>query len=166
MTATRLAVVALMLSACGEKASPGRDDAAMQQQGDALNEPIDTRLTGALYGTPFTLKYAALKRGTSSDPRNWLCVADIPVTYTVCEQQGGPDRTMFLGPYLYDQNGAPQWVVAQVWLYRVNTSFSKPADSGALDIVVDDAASGALKLTMDVSFGETPRTIGSVVVAQ
>jgi hypothetical protein len=159
----RFLLATALLAACGSKA-PTHDDAPLGSDAKDAMTMQSTRLTGTLYGSPFVLQYAALKRGTVSDPRNWLCVADIPVTNDTCAQQGSAERVMFLGPFLYDQNGTPGWVLAQVWLYHVGTSYSKAASSGTLDIAVDDESSGALQLTLNVSFDETSATTGTVAI--
>lgn len=121
----------------------------------------ETLVTGTLYDVPFTLRYASRKLST---PLEWICVADIPLTYAECEQNGGPERVMLLGPYIYD-DGMPKWGIPQVWLYHVGTSYSKPVDSGTLQIYVDNQTTGELQLTLDLDLGETKRTAGSVLVA-
>ena len=166
MTARKL-LICVLASACGSEKDFVRDDAAAMAEDDSGMGPITmTRVTGSLYGSSFVLQYAAARRGTTSDPRHWLCVADIQLTYDQCEQTGGPDRTMFLGPFVYDSNGDPEWAFPQVWLYRVGPSpLSKYASSGTLEILADDAAANELELTLSVDFGETPVTSGSVRIA-
>ncbi len=166
MTARKL-LVCVLASACGSEKGPVRDDAAVMANEDSgMGSVTMTRVTGSLYGSPFVLNYAASRRGTTSDPRNWICISDVQLTYEECEQTGGPDRTMFLGPFVYDANGEPTWGIPQVWLYRVGPSpLSKYASSGTLDVLVDDAGTNQLELTLTVDFGEVPVTSGSARIA-
>ncbi|HEX5062444.1 MAG TPA: hypothetical protein VFV99_23895 [Kofleriaceae bacterium] len=141
------------------------DAADGTDNGDARRDAgvTETRVTGVMYGMPFTLQYASIKRASSTDPLNWVCVADVPSTYDQCSMTGGPERFVFLGPFIYE-NGVPKWAIVQVWLYHVGTSYSKSADSGMFQILVDNPTTGEFQLTLDVDFAETPHTVGSVLI--
>lgn len=96
---------------------------------------------------------------------NWVCLANVPVTFADCQTSGAPDRTMFLGPFVYDQNGATKWDVAEVGLYRVGANaLTEFARSGTLTVNADDSTSGLLDLTMSVNFGEQPVTAGAATL--
>jgi hypothetical protein len=163
MTARKTVLVTIIACGCGS-GDGVRDDAGRDARLVDASTGV-TRVEGTLGGTPFVLKYAASKRGTTADPRHWICVADIPITYSVCEQTGMPERTMFLGPFTYDQNGLPKWAFPQVWLYRVGTNVSSYARSGTLAVSVDDEVTGSLSLSLNVDFGEPQITTGTVVIA-
>jgi hypothetical protein len=152
---------------CGGGESAGPDDAAVSNGSDdaAGGSVTETRVSGNLSNSGFVLQYASAQRGTTSDPRIWLCVADVDLPYDQCQATGGPARIMFLGPFYYDTDGTPKWAFPQVWLYRVGTApVSKYATSGTLTVVRDDAAANRLELTLNVDFGETPVTSGSVAI--
>jgi len=159
-------LLALAGSACGGSGpGPQQPDAAAVADAasfDAL--PMTTDVSGILQGMPYHLRYASVKRAVPGDPRNWLCVSDVALTVDQCNQTGGPDRTMFLGPFVYDQSGAPVWGIAQDGLFRVGTGpASQLAQSGTITVWVDDPVSGALDLTMSVQFDEAPAA-GNVVI--
>jgi hypothetical protein len=122
-----------------------------------------TRVTGSLGNRPFTLQHASIKRGSANDPRNWLCISNVALTFAQCEQSGGPERTMFLGPFIYD-NDVPTWGLVQVGLYRVGDApQSAFGRSGTIAISQDDLE-GPFEMTLTVDFGETPVTMGSVSI--
>lgn len=150
-----------ILAACG--ASPSEEDPITEPTPEAgPGSSAGTRVTGTWDGVPFTLQYAAFKRETTADPRNWVCVSNVPLTFGECEQSGGADRTMFLGPFTY-QNGVPRWALVQVWLYRVGSNpQSVWAKSGTLEVLEDDP-SGPMTLTMSVDFGQASAA-GSVSI--
>lgn len=162
MTVARF--VCVFAVACGSGSQTERDDAAAEPaRGDAT--PVTaTRVTGTLGGVTFILNHAAVKRGSDSDPRHWVCVSDIPVTFSLCEQPSTPQRTMLLAPFLYD-NGTPKWAFPQVWLYRVGAEpLSKDASSGTLDVITDDVETGELRLTLELQFDDAQVTSGAVLV--
>lgn len=148
----------------GSSASGSSDDGSIDPYEDAgTHSSVGTRITGVLGSQPFTLQYAFAKKATDTDPRNWLCIADIPMmSFADCEQSGGPSRTMFLGPYTY-QGTTAKWALVQVWLYRVGSPESAWAKSGTIEITEDDP-SGATKLTLSVDFGQESSTTGSVSI--
>lgn len=156
----------VILCGCGNGSSSTRDDASVETGKDA-QAATETNVVGMLGGAGFNLRYAAVKWETATDPRNWVCVANIPVSYADCEASGGANRIMFLGPFLRDQSGDPYWGIVQTWLYRVGSgALSENAKTGTLEVLSADAANGTLRLVMNVDFGESQPTSGSVVLAQ
>lgn len=154
----------LVLAGCdGTKTAAGREDASIETK-DAVPS-VGTDVAGSLGGASFRLRYGAVKRGASETDPIWVCAADVPVTYADCDSTMGPDRMMFLGPFIYDANGVPKWGLPQVWLYRVGSNpLSAWANSGSLSVLHDDPVSGALQLTLSVDFGEATPTMGSLMV--
>jgi hypothetical protein len=156
----------LLLMACnGQTSDPQHDDAASfdARIADAIPS-VGTDVSGVLGGASYDLRYASVQRAVPGDPRNWLCVADVQLTVAQCNSTDGPDRIMFLGPFVYDQTGKPLWGIAQTGLFRVGAShLSQLARSGTLMVSVDDATTGALRLEMNVQFDEAPAT-GNVVI--
>lgn len=161
-------MLALVLAiGCGATDKSKAPEDAAASDDSVMAPPGMTRVTGALYGAPFVLQHASVKRGTASDPRIWLCIADIALPYEQCEQSGGPARTMLLGPYLPESNGSAQWVFPQVWLYRVGQApVSKYASAGEIDVALDDPPTGRLELTLNLDFGETTVTTGTAAIGQ
>ena len=153
----------LLAAGCGGDSTTASDAVIAGDSRSDATRVTETRVTGSLYGSPFTLRYASIQRASAMNAFNWLCVADIPVTYEQCSMTGGSERVIFLGPFIYD-NGAPKWSIPQVWLYHIGTSFSKYATTATLQIYVDDATTGELQLTLDADFEEAQHTTGSVLI--
>jgi len=76
--------------ACGGEPDTNADDAATGVDARRDAGVTETRINGVMYGMPFTLRYASIKRETPSDAYNWVCVADVPVTYDQCSMTGAP----------------------------------------------------------------------------
>jgi len=164
-------VVLTTLSACNRGSAHQREDAAPAGLGSDAHSSSDaassagTDVTGSLGGQSFELKNAAVAFQTTSDPRNWVCVSSIAMTIEECEQTNSMPRTMFLGPFVYDNNGNPKWDVAETALYRVGSNaLTELAVSGSVTVAVDNASAGALQLTLNVNFGDTKPTIGTVMI--
>jgi hypothetical protein len=160
-----LILAALALVACGND-GPGTSNVQPDAIAisDAMPQPLVTDLRGSLDGRMFTLRYGHVKRGSDIEPI-WICVADVPVSYAECESTSGPDRTFFIGPFVYNTEGTARWGIPQVWLYRTganNNPSSAWAQRGTLQVVRDAAPAGALELSLDVDFGESVHTTGDV----
>ena len=157
-------VKVLVVAAVGCSGAEAPEDPNTQPGPEAgVGSSAGTRVTGSLGNNAFVLQHAAIKRATDTDPRNWICVANVPLSFAQCEQSGGPDRTMFLGPFVYDQD-VPRWALVQVGLYRVgDNARSASGKSGTLEISRDDPA-GPFEMTFTVDFGETPATSGTIAI--
>lgn len=158
---TRL-LIAVLLVACGE-ADDGNSvlDARLVDGTTTDVFPIQTSIRGSLSGAVFHLQYGSYKRGPSANDPIWVCAADVSLTYDMCESTGGPDRYMFIGPFIYDAAGQPKWGLPQVWLYKVGSNPSSAwADTGSLSVLTDDNVTGRLELTLSVDFRQTAPTAG------
>jgi hypothetical protein len=152
----------LSIAACGGQSAKTKDDAPAHSGSDASAEG-STHVTGVLGGTAFVLGYGAISRDASG--LIWVCAANVPVAYSDCSSTSGPARIMFLGPFGYDQSNNPRWSTPQLGLFRTGTSpLSEMATTGSLTVQNDDPNSGALQLMLNVNFGETPTTSGTVSV--
>src|SRR5437870_647506 len=114
------ALLLAIVSACGGHGTTpaGKDDASVRSSDAAPS--AGTRVTGVLGGTSFVLTYGAISREPSG--LIWVCAANVAVTYADCSSTAGPARTMFLGPFGYDQNSNARWSIPQVGLFRVGAS--------------------------------------------
>src|SRR3569832_1622807 len=150
-----LSLFLIALAACGGGKVARRDDAGVSRDGLGAGNslPTQTNVAGSIGGAAFDLRYSAVHWSPQGDPRTWVCVANVPITYAQCMQSGGADRIMLLGPFTYDHSGAPRWDVAELYLSR----------NGTIAVFEDDSTSSTLKVSFTVNFGDSQPATGTVV---
>src|SRR3569833_1268005 len=132
--------------------------------GSGNSLPTQTDVAGSIGGAAFDLRYSAVHWSPQGDPRTWVCVANVPITYAQCMQSGGADRIMLLGPFTYDQSGAPRWDVAELFLSRIGANPTTDlARYGTIAVFEDDSTSSTLKVSFTKNNKETQPATKTVV---